>query len=204
MAAHSAVEGMAPGSPEEWLVAHGQATADSLRITRSFERLVGHFEAPIHAYLTRCGVREADREDLAQDIFLRIHRGARSYRPERPAKVWVFTIVANCVRSYFRRRSVRQRHPGAELLPLPSAPPVPSEHSEGQETARILHLEMEKLTLVQKEVVLLSALQSMSIAAIAETLGLPHGTVKTHLHRSRLVLAKALARTDARQRREQR
>ncbi|MEO1480585.1 MAG: RNA polymerase sigma factor [Myxococcota bacterium] len=196
MAAHSVME--KDGSPEEWLADHGAGAPNA------FERVVAHFEEPIHRYLTRCGIGSADREDLAQEIFVRIHRHAHRYQPARPAAVWVFTIVANCARSYFRHRAVRARRPPATLIPLPSPPDAPPAQSEGYETAGILQKALEELTLVQREVVLLSALQAMSIAAIAETLGLPRGTVKTHLHRSRLILAKALARSDARQRREQR
>ncbi len=195
MAAHVVVP-MVEDGPEGWLTRHARGEPGA------FERLVEHFRGAIHAYLARCGLSCFEREDLAQEIFLRLHRSAHRYEPGRPARVWVFTVVANCARSHFRRQAVRRRVPDADLLPPPAELPSAEALHRGQETAAVLHRALEGLSLVQREVLLLSALQSMAVSEIAETLGLPHGTVKTHLHRGRLTLAKALARAEATAQRE--
>lgn len=189
MAAHSVIP-RGEDTPESWLAGHARGEPGA------FDRLFEHFEPSIQAYLARCGLSSSEREDLGQEIFLRLHRAAHRYQPSRPARVWVFTVVANCTRSHFRRRSVRQRHPASELLPPPATLPSAEELHRGRETAALLQEALHTLGLVQREVVLLSALQAMSVAEIAETLGLPPGTVKTHLHRGRLLLAKAMARAE--------
>ena len=48
----------------------------------AFADLVSRYRAPVYSYLLRCGVAEPDRDDLFQEIFIRIHRSASRYRPE--------------------------------------------------------------------------------------------------------------------------
>src|SRR5262245_46001422 len=74
----------------------------------AFALLVAHYRRPVYSYLIRCGVAEPDRDDVFQSVFLRIHRAAGQYRPDLPVHPWIFTIVANEVRSYHRRGRIRQ------------------------------------------------------------------------------------------------
>ena len=53
--------------------AGGDATA--------FPQLVAAYRRPVYSWLVRCGVRESDRDDLFQSVFLRLHRAAGQYRP---------------------------------------------------------------------------------------------------------------------------
>ena len=64
---------------------------------RCWPALVSRYRAAVYSYLVRCGVAEADRDDLFQEIFIRIHRAASRYRPDCPLHPWLFTIVANAV-----------------------------------------------------------------------------------------------------------
>ena len=80
----------------------------------AFAALVADYRRPVYSYLIRCGVAEADRDDVFQGVFFKIHRAVEQYRPELPSHPWIFTIVANEVRSYLRRRRVRQLVFGAE------------------------------------------------------------------------------------------
>ena len=75
----------------------------------AFSQLVALFRAPVHNYLFRCGLDRAAREDLLQEIFIKIHAAAATYRPERPLKVWIFTIAANTARSHFRKLATEGR-----------------------------------------------------------------------------------------------
>ena len=63
------------------------------------------YRRPVYSYLVRSGVADADRDDVFQGIFLKIHTAAGSYDPTRPLAPWLFTIVANSVRNHFRDRS---------------------------------------------------------------------------------------------------
>ena len=74
----------------------------------AFPRLVARYRAPVYSYLVRCGVRESDRDDVFQDIFIKVHRAAAQFQSERPLHPWLFTIVANTVRTHHRKQRVKE------------------------------------------------------------------------------------------------
>lgn len=168
----------------------------------AFAGLVAEYRAPVYSYLARCGVEAGDRDDLFQDVFIKIHRAADSYDAERPLHPWVFTIVSNTVRSHLRKRRVRQLvfgssgreddPEGAEQVADPA--PDGERRTAARETANFIHRELARLRLVQREVVLLACVEKLPLKDIAAVLGIPVNTVKTHLRRARLALAGALAR----------
>ena len=68
----------------------------------AFPQLLAAYQARIYGYLTRCGILAHVRDDLFQEIFLKVHRAADSYQPTRPLPPWIFTIAANAVRNHLR------------------------------------------------------------------------------------------------------
>ncbi len=163
----------------------------------AFAELVAEYRAPVYSYLIRCGVSEEDRDDLFQEVFLRIHRAADSYQADRPVHPWIFTIVANAVRSHLRKQRVRQL---VHSEPSETDPPDASPDGERRSTARqrvaLVEQEIRELSPVQREVVLLACVEQLALKEIATALEIPLNTVKTHLRRARLALAKALSRRD--------
>jgi RNA polymerase sigma-70 factor (ECF subfamily) len=167
----------------------------------AFAELVAAYRAPVYSYLARCGVAPDDRDDLFQDVFVKIHRAAPSYRPERPVHPWIFTIVGNTVRTHLRKQRVRQlvfARTGAEAAPVDSADPSPGgeRRSVARQTLAVLEEEIRKLPLPQREVMLLAGVEKLALKEVARIVGIPVNTVKTHLRRARLALARALARRD--------
>ena len=65
-----------------------------------FAELVGAYRAPVYNYLLRCGVESGSRDDLFQEIFLKVHRAAADYKPSRPLRPWIFTIMAKTVKTH--------------------------------------------------------------------------------------------------------
>jgi len=185
-------------SPEEGrlLVRHREGDPSA------FAELIERYRAPVFAYLVRCGVDPASRDDLFQDIFLKVHRAADAYRVEQPLHPWVFTIVANSVRSHFRRARVRK------LVHLDGAPEEASRDASGQqelearETAGWVETALAALPAAQREVLILCSVENLAQRDVALALSIPVGTVKTHLRRARLALAGALARRQATLKRE--
>jgi len=157
----------------------------------AFPALMKAFQGPVYSYLIRCGIPKGFREDLFQDIFIRIHSAAHTYHPEKPLKPWLFTVVANVVRTHLRRRRVEEL-----VYPEHLQDPTPNGHAHlaALETADFLDQTIQSLPLAQKEVILLSCIEGLSLKETAETLNLPLGTTKTHLHRGRKTLTEALAR----------
>ena len=169
----------------------------------AFAEFVARYRRIVYGYLVRCGVEDAARDDVFQEIFASIHRAAATYQPERPLKPWVFTIVANTVRSHHRktRRHSRALSP-AEFQPHGSSASDSHQLAEARETAAWIERAIAALPVAQREVVALCCIEQLPQDDVAAALGMPVNTVKTHLRRARIALAQGLARRVAAQRRE--
>jgi RNA polymerase sigma-70 factor (ECF subfamily) len=159
------------------------------------------YRAPVWNYLARCGVNLQLREDLFQDIFLKIHQSAPSYRAAWPLRPWIFTIAANTLRNHVRDR---QRHrqffaPDApDQLPDPPDPrPRADESAVIAETKAWLDKAIMLLPFSQREVLVLVTLESLPLKEVAAILRVSQNTVKTRLRRARLKLADMLTAYEA-------
>ncbi len=171
-----------------WLARHRRGEAEA------FPALLAAYRRPVYAYLVRAGVGEADRDDLFQTIFLRVHRAAGDYQPSRPLAPWLFTIAANTVRNHFRDST------GAEVRSIEgqdSALADPGPDPERAAAARLtldwLEAAIQALPAIRRHVLLLICVVGLSQAEVAAALELPVNSVKTHLRRARLRLARERA-----------
>ncbi len=178
-----------------WLTRHCRGDASA------FPALLEAYRRPVYGYLVRSGVAEADRDDIFQSIFLKIHAAAKTYDPTRPLGPWLFTIVANTVRNHFRAQAVSitpvPRDDPLDPFDPPDPNPGPEHSAEARETVAWLEAALLALPLAQCEVLLLIAIVGLRQQEVANSLNLPLNTVKTHLRRARLALAAGLAKRDA-------
>lgn len=167
----------------------------------AFAQLVARYRAPVYSYLSRCGVDPSDRDDLFQEVFLSVLTAAQRFDARRPLHPWLFTIVANSTRSYFRKRRIRQlvfAEPRTLADPEPRATTPDGERTAvASHTLAWLERQIPQLPLAQREVLLLACVEHRPLKEIAESLGMPLNTIKTHLRRARLSLAQKLARAQA-------
>jgi RNA polymerase sigma-70 factor (ECF subfamily) len=173
-----------------WLARHRRGDASA------FPALMAAYRRPVYSYLVRCGVAEADRDDVFQAIFLKIHVAAGSYDPARPLAPWLFTVVANSVRNHHRDRPRVSSLTGSEGDP-PDPNPGPEHIASARETLAWLEGALTALPPAQREVLLLTAIVGLRQQDVAQALNLPLNTVKTHLRRARLALAVRLAARNA-------
>lgn len=176
-----------------WLARHRRGDASA------FPALMAAYRRPVYSYLVRSGVADADRDDVFQAIFLKIHAASGSYDPARPLAPWLFTIVANSVRNHFRDRP--RAYGLASVDDDPPDPPDPSPGPEqiasARQTLAWLEGALTSLPPAQREVLLLVAIVGLRQQDVAQALDLPLNTVKTHLRRARLALAARLAERNA-------
>ncbi len=171
-----------------WLVRHYQGDQSA------FPKLVQWLRKPIYTYLVRCGISIDSRDDLFQDIFLKIHAAAASYQPKRPLKPWVFTIAANTVRNHFRMEKNRRTVPlKQDFETQADSSPGTERIAVANETVSWLEQAITRLPLAQREVLVLTTIQDLQLKDVACILKIPLNTVKTHLRRARLNLLKAKA-----------
>lgn len=156
----------------------------------AYSTLVGKYMRS--AYLVAFSVtrRHEDAEDAAQEAFMvALQRLEECRNPDRFGG-WFMTIVRNRSRNLIRRESLRE----TSVLPetASSDAPTPERQAERGELRDQLDEALSRLSDVQREVVLLHDLEGWKHREIAERLGLPSGTVRSHLHFARKALRGSL------------
>ena len=128
---------------------------------------------------------QQDREDLFQEVFVKVYRALPKFREEAAASTWVYRITINSALTYIKKRD-RYRwlkqiigHFREEETTLEQAA------SEELMLAPLL-----KLNAQQKIILLLAEVEEKKLDEIAELLSLPLGTVKSTLHRAREIVKK--------------
>ena len=152
--------------------------------------LIERYQRPAYALAFSVTGRHEDAEDAAQESFLvALDRLDECRDPERFAG-WFMTIVRNRSRNLIRRESLRQTSdvPHGTRSRLPA----PDKVAETSELRGVLKEAIAALPEVQQEVVLLHDLEGWKHREIAERLGIPSGTVRSHLHFARKALKQAL------------
>jgi RNA polymerase sigma-70 factor (ECF subfamily) len=170
-----------------WLPRHCRGDREA------FGELMKAYQARVYGYLVRCGVPSASRDDVFQEIFVKIHLAAASYQPTRPLRPWLFTIAANSVRNHLRDEGRHRWIGDADAHSEPSTDHDPQALAEIQETVAWLERALPKLPLAQREVLLLGTIGGLRLQDIATALDIPLNTVKTLTRRARMGLATALA-----------
>lgn len=148
-----------------------------------------HFER-VYRVTRRFVRRDADAEEICQEVFLRVARGAAAWRPEAKFTTWLYRVAVNT--SLSRRRREDRRHlvllPDAATAPDPGAAVAPFEAARGVELTAALERALATLPGRLAAVFQLRVLEDLSVAETAAALEIPAGTVKTHLHRARAAL----------------
>lgn len=155
----------------------------------AFEELYRRYaRAVLGLALRRLGDR-GRAEDAAQDVFVAIWRSARTYDPGRGTGApWLYAVARNAITDGLRRSP----EPTAELEDGPGEGPDPAEHAESAWVAWRVHRALEVLPPHERPVIELAYWRGLSQSEIADTLGIPLGTVKTRTRSALARLADAL------------
>jgi RNA polymerase sigma-70 factor, ECF subfamily len=131
-------------------------------------------------------------DDLAQDVFLKVHRGLPYFRGEARLSTWIFRIVQNvCVQTRTSRR------PDVSLEDGPGDRPPRQFGSVDQAFGAIedrdrLEKALAQLPANYRMLVVAHYMRGVQYESLAEALNLPLGTVKTHLYRAKRRLRELL------------
>jgi RNA polymerase sigma-70 factor, ECF subfamily len=155
-----------------------------------------HLDA-VYRFALRLTGSPADAEDLVQETFLRAFKSWDHYTPGTAAKSWLFTICRN---AFLRQRQQDTRR--TQVMQEASPPETPlfmpayQDDPEGEFFSGLVDetilAHIDKIPGEFREVVLLSDLEGLSYAEIANVLDVPLGTVKSRLFRGRKLLQKVL------------
>ena len=148
----------------------------------------------------------ADAEEIAQDTFIRAHRGLARFRGDSSLATWLHRIATNLSRNrywYFHRRcqhvtrsldaAVSHESHATFTELVASGAPDPAGETAQSEFRDLVTMCMENLTAEQREILELRNALERSYEEIAETLGIKVGTVKSRIARARANLRDFLA-----------
>jgi len=156
---------------------------------RAFQELVETYERLVFALIARTIQDPSRAEDLAQDVFLRIHRGLPYFRGEARLSTWIYRIVANvCLQG--------QTRPAAVSLDDAQTRGATSSGLDRRfsdfEVRDRLEKAIARLPPNYRLLIAAHYLDGVQYDELAEALHLPLGTVKTQLHRAKRQLRRLL------------
>lgn len=162
------------------------------------EEALPHLDALYRVALRLAG-DASDAEDLVQETMLKAFRAWHQYRPGTNVKAWLFTILRHTFINQYRRRKQRDEtvdvHEAERFTVFRD---VQDADPEGSFFARIVDDEIlraiDALAEEFRETLVLSDVEGLTYAEIAEVTGVPVGTVKSRLFRARQQLQRRLHR----------
>jgi RNA polymerase sigma-70 factor (ECF subfamily) len=161
----------------------------------AFAQLVAEQQDYVYTLARRVLRDPEEAADLTQEILLRIWQGLPYFRGEARFRTWLYRIAVNQCLNRLRKLQRERDTVGLDEETVQwladGAQDLPAEALE-RERRTFVWEQVERLPAHYRIVLNLFYQQEMPCAEIADVLGIPVATVKTHLHRARAALADAL------------
>ncbi len=143
---------------------------------RAFEALLSAHESKVLRVLRFLGIPSSDREDVAQEVFVRVFRHLGGFRRGRPFGAWVYRITVNAAHDWrLRCRATLEEVPWTEeAARIPGSGPDP-------DLARQLMAGLAALSERERAVFVLRELEGLETSDVARALGITSITVRRHL-----------------------
>jgi RNA polymerase sigma-70 factor (ECF subfamily) len=169
----------------------------------AFQELVELYQQRLITVMHHLVGNATEAEDLAQEVFLRVYRVRKKYRPRAKFSTWIFTIANNLALNALRTRQRKpvvplNIHDSGPLGPRPAEQLVrdrseqPMQRLQQQELAALIQQALTQLNERQRVAVVLNKFEDMNYAEIADVMGLTTKAVKSLLSRARTNLRAAL------------
>ena len=172
------------------------------RDERAFRELIEAHRDRVYNICYRMLGNRHESEDVAQEVFITVFKQIDTFREEAKFSTWLYRVAVNHCKNrikYLARRFDKARdeldEQGTNGTPIGApVPNAPDRALEGAQMEKLMQDAIAALEEDQRIVVVLRDVEDLSIEEICEITGLPDGTVKSRLHRARLVLRKKLQR----------
>lgn len=170
----------------------------------AFEAVVARYQDRLVGVLFHVVGDFEEAEDLSQDVFLRVYRTRKAYRPRAKFSTWLFTIANNLAINHARgkaRKPLKTVGPVVEsggsmdeapVLSVPSREGTASAQMRKVELSEAVHEALRGLNEDQKMAVLLSKFEGMSYAEIGAVMSRSTAAIKSLLSRARNQLREQL------------
>ncbi len=161
----------------------------------AFNMIVHRYSAKILTLATYFLKDAEEAYDVAQEVFMKIHRSLQGFRGDSKLSTWIHTIGVNACKNklaFWKRLTVRRKEyeQSDEVLRFVQGP---DDEVEAGERARLVREQILALPEKFRVVIILKDLKGLQYEEIARILDVQEGTVKSRLHRAREALAAKLA-----------
>lgn len=172
--------------------------AESLRLIEqahqgdleAFDRLMRLHERRVFRTATLLLGRPEDADDAVQETFLRLYRAMGSFDASRAFEPWLYRIAVNVCRDLSRRRRWKQWLSLDGWLAAGGSEPATRSHGASREAE--IQAALARLSVRERDPVVLRDIEGLSAAEAARALGVSEGTVRSHASRGRAHLRKLL------------
>lgn len=178
---------MGTGVSEQALVAD-VLTGDD----RAFADFVGQYQKLVTHVVYRLVPNAADRQDICQDVFVKVHRNLSGFQFQSKLSTWVARIAYNTALNHLDKKKVglfddlTAEHERIEDRPADVV--APDQAAAVADSAVRVREEIDRLPVLYGTILALYHLEEMSYRDIAEVMHMPEGTVKSYLFRGRKML----------------
>lgn len=155
----------------------------------AFDALIARWHEPVWTYARRVTGSADAADDMVQDIWMRVMRGLPRLNDPSRLRAWIFGIARRALMDRFRQ------HYGAPVMSEVNVDDLGAPDADNElagELAR-MHERLAELPVVERDVLALFYLQELSMSEMSDVLGVPVGTIKSRLHRARLLLRARMA-----------
>ncbi len=163
---------------------------------KAFKSLVEQNQRLVSHIVFKMIPNETDREDLSQDVFMRVYRNLGRFEFRSKLSTWIARITYNTCGNYLEKKKIPLYEDLAReqetIDSCASRSPLPDEYVEKQEISERLREEIDMLPIQYKTIITLYHLDEMSYTEIGGIMKLPEGTVKSYLFRARKLLKERL------------
>lgn len=156
----------------------------------AFSSLYEEFSEPIFRFLYyRLGDRQT-AEDLTAEVFIRVIKSIRKYRPQQPFRAWLFRIARNLAIDFRRKYGNRHEQELDEAITgRQQSPEVATANTLNSDRLRQA---LEHLTPDQRDVIILRFIGEMRISEVADALNKSHSAVKSLQSRGLQMLSQVM------------
>src|SRR3954471_14199272 len=132
--------------------------------------------------LRRLGTDQSDVDDLAQEVFLVLHRRWSEYDQSRPLRPYLFGVA---VRIALANQRKRVREVAFGNIELSDERPSPEDVLSDKETRGLLQAALKRIPLPRRTVLVMHELDHVPVTEVAATLSIPLFTVYSRLRKAR-------------------
>jgi len=171
---------------------------------QAFQQFIEKYQRLVTHMVFRMILNEADREEICQDVFLKIYQNLSKFQFQSKLSTWIAKITNNTCINYLKKKKMllyddliqaenASGNSGSgdiqhTLDSLKGDFSTPDEETISNETNEILYNELNRLPVPYRTIITLYHLDNLSYEEISEIMEIPMGTVKSYLFRARKLL----------------